>query len=196
MADHELIEALRHGRNDAWQELVTRYVRLVFHVMRRTLSVYGREVSTSDVEDLTFELFHSLVRDNYRILGTIGEPFDLKAWLAISARRRAIDFIRRKRLTTRSIDTEMGEEDLKLSDVIPERPSAPAAQETAETQGIVQEALEALNSKERMVVRLFYLKSKKYREIARITGINPNSISPTLMRAVGKMHKFLAERSL
>lgn len=61
---------------------------------------------------------------------------------------------------------------------------------------MVQQALGSLAAKERLVVQLFYLKGKKYREIARITGMNINSISPTLMRAVEKMQKYLEERGL
>jgi RNA polymerase sigma factor (sigma-70 family) len=54
------------------------------------------------------------------------------------------------------------------------------------------EALRELSSKERIIVQLFYLKGKKYREIARLTGMNMNSIGPTLLRAVEKMRQWMA----
>ena len=195
MGDKELIEALRRGSGEAWTEMVDRYLKLVYHVVRKTLSAYTKGVVDQDVEDITNDLFQSLVRDNYRVLGTIGAPFDLKAWLAISAKRRAIDFVRKKRLASVSLDEGREEEDLALGQVIASKPEGNDAQQI-EYQNAVREALGILSGKERLVIQLFYLKGKKYREIAKLTGINQNSISPTLMRGVEKMQKYLQGRDL
>lgn len=182
MGDRDLIEALRRGRSEAWAELVERYLRLVVHVVRTTLATYVRSAADQDAEDLAHDLFASLVADDYRILGTIGPPYDLKAWLAVSARRRAIDFARKRRVPSRSLD-----------ETLPAR-NEPDASEANERQGLVQEMLKPLNPKERLVVQLFYLKGKRYREIARMTGINLNSISPTLLRAIEKMQRGITKQ--
>ncbi len=196
MGDRELVEALRRGRDEAWAELVRLYLRLVCHVVRRTLAASGR-ASEQDVEDVTNEFLGSLVKDGYRALGTVGEPYDLKAWLAVGARRRAIDFVRRRRTATVSLDGPAGDDESALGDRLP-APAAPdaAAAREAEARSAVAGALSALSAKERLAVQLFYLDGKKYREIARITGMNPNSIGPTLLRAVEKMQKHLADRNL
>jgi RNA polymerase sigma-70 factor (ECF subfamily) len=193
MGDQELIDALRRGRSDAWADLVDRYLRLVYHVVRKTLATYARTVVDQDVEDIANDLFQSLVAENYRVLGTIGPPYDLKAWLAISAKRRAIDFARKKKIASVSLDQER-EDDLAVGALVPAKPESDGRQET-ELRNALLEAMQDLNPKERMVVQLFYLKGKKYREIARITGINQNSISPTLTRAVEKMQKVMQERN-
>lgn len=195
VGDKELIDALRQGRNDAWQEMVDLYLKLVHHVVRKTLAMYGR-ANDSDVEDITNDLFESLVREDYRVLGTIGAPYDLKAWLAISARRRAIDFVRKKRLASMSIDEPKDNDDMALGQVLAAPDGQAGDTAEAEYKNAVKESLEALGSKERLVVQLFYLKGMKYREISRITGINQNSISPTLMRAVEKMQKYLKDKNL
>lgn len=179
MGDKELIDALRRGQNSAWAELVDRYIRLVHHVVRRTLA----GASLQDVEDITHDLFESLVKDGYRVLGTIEAPYDLKAWLAISARRRAIDFSRKRRLSALPLD---GKTMAAPEEEAPE----------PETNLAVSESLAVLNARERQVVQLFYLDGKKYREISALTGIPMNSISPTLVRAVEKMQKYLTDRKL
>lgn len=178
MGDKELIDALRRGQNSAWAELVDRYIRLVQHVIRKTLP----DCPSQDVEDITHDLFQSLVKDGYRVLGTIEAPYDLKAWLAISARRRAIDFARKRKLAAVPLDGSTV--------------AAPEEPPPAEASHAVTESLAILNDRERQVVQLFYLDGKKYREIAQITGINMNSISPTLVRAVEKMQKYLTDRKL
>jgi len=196
MSDQDLVEALRQGQNAAWQELVNRYIKLVYHVVRRTLSAYGRGAAEADVEDVTFDLFQSLVRDGYRALAAIGAPWDLKAWLAISARRRAIDFVRRRRVANVSLDESREDEDVTLGNVVAAKTVEEDALLDPARQRAVRESMVALSAKERLVVQLFYLKGRKYRDIAKVTGMNANSISPTLMRAVEKMQKFLAEKNV
>lgn len=187
--DRELIEALRQGSNDAWTELVNRYLKLVCHVVRRTLSTYGRR-NEQDVEDVAHEFFTHLCRDQYRALATIGAPWDLKAWLAIGARRRAIDHVRKRQPASVSLETRQNEDGMALSEAVAAKPAAEA--DPAEQQAAVAEALGSLSPKERLIVQLFYLKGLKYKEISKITGVNMNSISPTLMRAVEKMQKRVA----
>ena len=194
--DRKLIEGLRRGEAGAWQQLSDRYLRLVYHVVGKTLATYGRRVSQADVEDITFDLFQALVQDNYRLLGTIGPPYELKAWLAVSARRRAIDFVRKKKLETVSLDDTRHEEARPLGSLIPSGEEEDTGGRAAGAQAAIHRAMEALSAKERIVVQLFYLKGKKYREIAKVTGVNINSISPTLMRAVEKMQKYLGEQGI
>lgn len=193
MGDRELLEDLRRGRGEAWTELLRLYLKLVQHVVRRTLGASGRPPE-QDVEDVTNEFLGSLVKDDYRALGTVGEPYDLKAWLAVGARRRAIDFVRRRRVASVSLDDASGESTLGAAVAAP-APDADAAAR-ADHRAAVSGALSVLNPKERLAVQLFYLDGKKYREIARITGMNANSIGPTLLRAVEKMQKHLADRNL
>lgn len=186
MGDKELVAALRAGQNQAWTHLVDRYLRLVCFVVRRTLHRLGLSPSEADVEDVAFELFESLVRDNYRALAGLREPYDLKAWLAVSARRRAIDFARRRRETV-SLNAP-------ASAVAAADP--PEESEEASFREALRRSLEVLNVRERAVVESFYFDGRSYREIAARVGINPNSIGPTLLRAVDKIRSYLAERNL
>ncbi len=196
MGDKRLIDELRRGLSTAWAEMVRLYLKLVYHVVRKTLATYGRGGTEQDVEDITNELFQALVRDNYRALGTIGEPYDLKAWLAVSARRRAIDFVRKKRLASVSLDEAKDGEGETLGAAVALKEAGDDGSAREEHRSAVAQSMESLNAKERLVVQLFYLKGKKYREIAELTGVNPNSISPTLARAVEKMQRYLADRNL
>jgi RNA polymerase sigma-70 factor (ECF subfamily) len=185
VGDKELVAALRAGQNQAWTHLVDRYLRLVCFVVRRTLHRLGLSPSEADVEDVAFELFESLVRDNYRALAGLREPYDLKAWLSVSARRRAIDFARRRKETV-SLDGPV------------RAPAADPPVELEETpcREALRRSLEVLNERERAVVESFYFDGRSYREIADRVGINPNSIGPTLLRAVDKIRSYLAERNL
>lgn len=194
--DRTLIGDLRKGRPGAWEDLCRKYLRLVHHVVRRTLAAYGRLETDADVEDVVFDLFHSLVKDDYRLLGSIGPPYDLKAWLAVSGRRRAIDFVRKKRVASKSLDEPIDAGGSALGNLLAARTRAVGPEMDAAQMEAARKALQALPARDRLVVRLFYLKGKKYRDVARITGMKMNSIGPTLMRAVERMQRFLQEQGM
>lgn len=189
MRDKELVTALRAGQNQAWTQLVDRYLRLVCFVVRRTLQRLGLSPSEADVEDVAFELFESLVRDNYRALAALREPYDLKAWLAVSARRRAINFVRRRKETV-SLDEPT------LTTAAPPADSPQEEPDPTSYREALRQSLEVLNERERAVVEGFYFDGRSYREISDGVGINLNSIGPTLLRAVEKIRSYLAERNL
>lgn len=190
MDDRDLIEALRRGDPAAWREFLDRYLKLACHVVRRTLQSYLGRADEHDVDDIVYEIWQVLVKEKYRALAAIGAPYDLKAFLAVSARRKAIDFVRRRKPTL-SIDRALGEEgDESFAARMPDaREEAPAA-DPAEVRAL-GEAMKRLGSRERLMVRMFYQKGLKYREIARATGVPMNSIGPTLQRAVEKLRELV-----
>ena len=201
MEDRDLIAACIDGDEHAWQQVTDKYLRLVYHVVRKTLNPYSKSVSEQDVEDISSEFFHSLVRDDYRLLKTIGEPYDLKAWLAISGRRKAIDFIRKRKLSAISLDDKLstGSGDGRVVDVLaapdPQADDLDGPGRKADLLRLMGEALKDLNPKERLIIQLFYVKGKKYREIAEILRIPLNSVGPMLVRAMGKLGGRLRERT-
>jgi RNA polymerase sigma factor (sigma-70 family) len=171
VGDRDLISQLRRGDAAAWQQLVERYGRLVYHIVRSRL--HGR-APDADIDDLVYELWADLVEDQYKALAAIGPPYDLKAYLAVSARRRAIDYARRPRRA------------VPLDADATAAPESEAVADPAQVRAL-GEAMKTLSKKEQTLVRLFYEEELKYREIARATGISMNSIGPTLQRAVEKL---------
>ena len=78
--DQELIDACRAGRQDAWQEVLTRYERLVFSI---PLNFGLTRADAADVAQLTFS---ALVEH----LDRLRPDSNLGAWLATVARRYAL----------------------------------------------------------------------------------------------------------
>lgn len=186
MEDRTLIEALRRGDPAAWRELLDRYLKLVCHVVRRTLQAYLGRADEHDVDDLVYELWQTLVKDKYRALAALGAPYDLKAFLAVSARRKAIDFVRGRKPTL-SIDRALGDEgDESFAARIADDREGAVEATPAEVRAL-GEAMKRLGGRERLIVRMFFMKGLKYREIARATRVPMNSIGPTLQRAVEKL---------
>lgn len=206
MSDRELIQSCIGRDPKAWDRLVSLYAGLVFNVARKTLRTYGHRAADHDAEEISEDLLLSLVAENCKLLRTIGEPWDLPAWLAVTVRRRAIDFLRKRRLPTVSLDDPLriGDGGAERSRVIADaRPEAPTADEAAETRReadrrreALEEALAGLAPRERMMATLFYLKGKKYREIADALGVPINSVGPTLVRTLAKLQDKLKQKGI
>lgn len=187
--DRELLARCVSGDAAAWAEFVRRYVRLVAHVVRGTLrEKMGRAVE-EDVDDVTSEVYAHLVDQDFRVLRNLREPFNLRAWLAVGARRKALDHAKRRGLRALSLDQPAGESPLAR---LIGAPVDPGSEEGEEVRRAVDAA--PLNAKERLMVSLFFFRGKSYEEISEITRVPQNSIGPTVRRALDKIQETLGKR--
>lgn len=172
------------GSPDAWRDFVQQTLGAVHAAIRQTFAKYGVRVDEADIEDLAASLYSSMIKNDYRVLRRIGPPYDYKSFMVISARRRAIDALRLRKRTPRSLDSLDSFEPSAQSDG-----GAPAA---APEQ--LDAALKTLPPRDAMLVRLVYVHNKSYREAASLAGMPLNSVGPTLVRALGKIRKALGPR--
>ena len=125
-SDSELIQACRGGNQDAWDELIDRYGRLVYSIPRR----YG--FCDADAEDVFQDVFTIL----YRKLDTIRDHARLASWLIRVTHRECY---RVGKQSGRYVEL-----DEMIQDV--GEPSAPEAAQW-ERQQIVREALDRLGGR-------------------------------------------------
>src|SRR5207302_4823815 len=91
VTDSVLMSRIRAGDEDALAALHDRYAQVVYSVALRVLG------ETTQAEDILQEIFLQLWRDPQRFDSNRGS---LGAWLAVIARHRAIDHLRRRRPET------------------------------------------------------------------------------------------------
>ena len=190
--ERELVRGCVQGDSDAWSELVRRFIRLVYHVVRETLITRTGKALREDIDDLTEEVFAHLVANDFRVLAGLKEPFHLKSWLAVVAKRKVLDACKKKEIRAVSLD-QPAMKDGVLAPLeqflgIPDNSSV----DEEEVQIVLNEA--PLNGKERLLLMLTYFHEKSYREIAEITGMTQNSIGPTVRRGLDKVRKTYEDR--
>ncbi len=188
--DRELIGRCVSGDAAAWSEFVRSYIRLVVHVIRTTFQAKSGRAAEEDVEDVAHDFYAGLVEGNFRALRALEEPFHLKAWLSVSARRKALDHLKRRRIRTVSLDQPVRGE-LALREIL--GAAADAGPEAGEE---VRRALDGapLTGKERLMITLYYFKGKSYDEISAVMSVPENSIGPTVRRALEKVRESLGKR--
>jgi RNA polymerase sigma-70 factor (ECF subfamily) len=157
---------LIQGHKAAWDRFVHRYAGLILSAVRRVVGGEG------DIDDIVQDVFVRLCKDDYRLL----KQFDparagLSTWLTIVARSAARDAVRRRRLTTQTID------------VTPE--AAFAIQPPSFERLQIPDGL--LSPRQQLVVKLLYQRDLEVADVARILDIDPQTVRSTHHKAMLKL---------
>jgi RNA polymerase sigma-70 factor (ECF subfamily) len=175
----QLVAAARGGDRAAFQKLVEQTTPLV----RRAVGGLVRPEHVDDVvQNVYLKLYEQL--DRYQVQ----EGSRFQAWLAVVARRTALDFLRRERraMQTVSLDSDAGQAAL-------EETVDRGATLDREVLASIQDVLTQLSERERQMVLMHYMAGQSYAEIAQATGTSPNTVRTLLARARSKIRKTLEE---
>ena len=156
--DLELVAAALAGQTKAYEELLRQYRMAVYHLVLKLVP------QADDAEDVTMETF----RKAFRHLGRYSPQFAFSTWLFRIATNNCLDFIRRKKLATLSLQApahwnEDGECTLELCDEELNPQDAFIRQQRCER---VREAVMRLPIKYLDLVRLRYLEELSLEEVA------------------------------
>jgi RNA polymerase sigma-70 factor, ECF subfamily len=168
-SDEQLVEQLRRGNADAFEELYHRYKR---HIFTFCVKLTG---DRSLAEDVTHDTFIKM----YHNAKTLTDKSLFRSWLFTIARNEVFKMLR-KHQRNGSLDAEsvwIGETPLTL------------AQEN-DTKAIVKRCMESLKAEYHEVLFLRDYEGHSYEDIAAITGNTESSVKSRLFKA----RKALAEK--
>jgi RNA polymerase sigma-70 factor (ECF subfamily) len=157
-----LISAIRSGDQSAMAQLYDRYSGIVYAVALRVLG------DTGAAEDTLQEVFMQLWRTPGWFDSSRGT---LASWLAVIARNRAIDTIRKRRPQTDIADV-----------VVSVEPDLAGDAERARAMEKVRNTLEAIPITQRSALEMAYFEGLSHTEIASRTG-EPLGTVKTRIRA-------------
>lgn len=118
MSDLKFAQSCVKGDKQAWAEFLSRYSHLIYNYIYSVLKVKGRNFSVDQVEDIYQEVFHVLIKDNYKKLSTYRgkNNCSLGSWLRQVTINFTISYLRRLKPVV-SLDTE-NEEGFSLKDTM------------------------------------------------------------------------------
>jgi RNA polymerase sigma-70 factor (ECF subfamily) len=171
--DEALAERVQRGDVVAFEALVERYHRPIYHFAYRLL---GR---AEDAEDATQDVFIQV----YGALPRARLDVPLRPWIYRIARNRCLDLLKRKRAVVFSAlaaaeDDEAGVPDVPDADPLPDELAA-----RADLQRILSAAIDSLAPAYREVVALRYAGDLAFGEIAVVLGMPENSVKTRFQRA-------------
>jgi RNA polymerase sigma-70 factor (ECF subfamily) len=174
--DYELVrKAVQEHDQKAFAELLGQYRDPIYFLLLKMVT--NRE----DAEDLTIETFAKA----FRSLPNFRPDYAFSTWLFRIATNGGIDFLRKKKLKTLSIEgSKTGKDgdpvrlDVRSADENPEQELI-----TAEKAEMLRSFVEKLKPRYRNLIELRYYKQLSYEEIATETGLPLGTVKAQLFRA-------------
>lgn len=181
--DLELVAKAKEGDQNAFSKLMARYRDSIFFMVLKM--VHNRD----DAEDLTIEAFGKAFNN----IGNYSADFAFSTWLFKIATNNSIDFIRKKRLQTTSLDqtskTDDGETTpISVQDHAPDPEQSVIKEQRAQK---IRDAIEQLSPKYRSLIELRYLDELSYEEIAEKLDLPLGTVKAQLFRAKDMLYNIL-----
>ncbi len=179
--DSELVRRCMAGDEDAFRILVQRHERPVYHIVWRMVS------NTEDARDLVQETFVKA----FRALDQFDQSRTFSFWINRIATNLAIDFLRKRRLRTVSIEPDPQDEDrlppiLRDGNPLPDR--VLEVRRMGETLGRL---VDRLAPHYRVVVHLRHAQQRSYEEIAEMLDLPLGTVKARLHRAHNQMRAWM-----
>ena len=172
--DRALLHRCLHHDTGAWNDFIDRFLGLIYHVVRYTSHLRSAPLTPEEVEDIAQEILLQIVANEYGVLRQFSGKSSLATYLTVISRRICVHQLAKMAPAHKRLPAE-----LKKSD----DDDLPRARVGIERQEEVLKLLRRLPSREREVVRLFYLQGRSYEEISSMLNIPVNTIGPVLSRA-------------
>lgn len=165
VSDYELIQKCLAGEQHYFEELVTRYKKLVYSV------VYNMISDKEEVSDVSQEVFIRI----YKALNRYNPEFKFSTWAVRITTNLCLDILRKKKLDSVPLD-EIG--DVSSGNDTPE--TKYISRERTER---IRRAIDGLPEKYRVPVVLFHQNGLSYEEIMRVLNEPMTIIKNRLYRA-------------
>lgn len=187
LIDFKLIDhAVKEGNQQAYAELMERYERPVYHIILKMVH------NTDDAEDLTIEAFAKAFKNLHKFR----KDYTFSTWFFRIATNNAIDFLRKKKLKTFSLNTSFVDDGGEAITIDVEDSNLNPQEETIKGQKIklVQMFVTKLPPKYQKLVRLRYFDELSYDEIAKILESPLGTVKAQLHRSRELMYDLVKDK--
>ena len=176
--DVELIQSVLAGDDNAYSALVRKYQKPVHALVWRKIGDFH----------IAEEIAQDAFLKAYKELATLRKPHRFARWVSVIAERCCIAWLRKKRLSTQSL------EDTSHTQLEKTTYSGHVIQENERTMAeaqreVVQKLLTKLREKERTVITLHYFGEMTHEEISEFLGASVGTIKSRLRRAQQRLKR-------
>jgi RNA polymerase sigma factor (sigma-70 family) len=186
LEDFRLIDMAVGGDQKSYAKLLQRYRRPVYHVILKMVR------NVDDAEDLTIESFAKA----FRSLHKFKKDFTFSTWLFRIATNNTIDFIRKKKLNTLSIENTYTDDNGESVSIDVEDANLNPQEEAIKLQKeeLIQIFVDKLPAKYQKLVRLRYFHELSYEEIAKELDAPLGTVKAQLHRARELMYELVKNK--
>jgi RNA polymerase sigma-70 factor (ECF subfamily) len=185
--DKILIERCLKGDEKAFEELLRKYRSSVFSICLRMVR------NSTTAEDIAQEVFIKV----FSALNRYDPAYPFSSWLNRITSNLCIDYIRRGKERTVSLDQPVGGDDADLLMQLPAGTAGPDREmESKEMMTMLEEALGKLPEHYRIIVILRHQEQLSYEEISDTLGIPLGTVKARIHRARNIIMEYFRKRGL
>lgn len=183
--DDSFVKSALKGNEAAYRKLVDKYDRpIYFHIKKM---IKEQEL----VEDLVQEVFMKAFNN----LSTYSHEYAFSTWLYRIATNHTIDYLRKKKLQTLSINDPYKTKDGEVEIQLPDDSFATDKQVmNKQRKAIVHEAIEELPEKYRAVIQMRHMEELSYQEISEELDLPLGTVKAHIFRARELLYKALKDK--
>jgi RNA polymerase sigma-70 factor (ECF subfamily) len=173
-----LVQRIQAGDEAAFRELVERYQNKVYSI------IYGILRNHNDAEDIAQQVFTKI----YFSIGNFDFRSSLLTWIYKITVNECYDYLRKRRVRKLVYESDLGDEEgVNMERSEPDQ--APLIDERLERRDLALKLLAKLGEEDRQLMLLKEVEGHSVEELARMTGMNENTIKVKLFRARQKLLK-------
>jgi len=186
LPDADVVSLAQQGRDAAFRELVRRYERPVFSLIFRM--VRDRETAEDLAQDAFIKVLNHI--DRY------SPEFKFSSWLFKIANNVAIDYLRKRRIDTVSMDgsphaASAAQVEATSFDVAVHQESALDEMESRELGTAIEQAIARLRPEYRSCIMLRHVEGRSYEEIAATLDLPLGTVKTYIHRARHELRRAL-----
>lgn len=170
--DYLLVQMATKGDQKAYTELMDRYRDAIYFMLLKMVN------NSSDAEDLTIEAFGKAFKN----LEQYAPNFAFSTWLFKIATNNCIDFIRKKKANTISLD-QNDDEDKAPTDIMASVLDPEESMIKSQKLKIMRSIVSKLKPRYRKLIELRYFKEYSYEEISTELELPIGTVKAQLFRA-------------
>jgi RNA polymerase sigma factor (sigma-70 family) len=187
--DYALIDVIREGnryqQQQAFKKLLSKYRGQIYNLILKIVH------NPNEVEDLVQETFSKA----FNSIANFNKEYAFSTWLYRIATNSSIDYLRKRRLKTFSIDNPIKTKDDEYTVEIPDSSDEPEKNVMQrQRDALVREAIEQLPPKYRTVIEMRHLQELSYEEIAEQLKIPLGTVKAHIFRAREMLYKMLRDK--
>jgi len=172
--DKKLIASALSGDQEAYRALMNRHRPAIFHIIFKI--VRDQEATADLVQETFMKAFASLA--------TYRAEYKFSTWLYRIGANCAIDFLRKKKIKTLSLDTPAETADGKIEIEVPDNSYNPERDLMEREKRVsINDAINSLPEKYRIVIVYRHKDNKSYEEIAEVLNIPLGTVKARIFRA-------------
>ncbi len=181
VSDKELVEQFKNGNKAAFNEIVKRYQKRVYWIIRRLV------IEHEDADDITQNVFIRM----YNGLNSFRGDSELFTWMYRIATNLSINHLNAEKLKKY---LQFGDDETVIG--IESKDDTNKLIEKSEIENLIEKAIQTLPHQQKLVFSMRYYDELSYEEISKILKTSVGGLKANYFHALKKMQKYLKKYDL